>query len=137
MTPAEIAALVNAAVALSGYAPPEQPPAVVEVTRRWMNERACPHHPATCGIAGLYDDKDVVYYVEGLTWQVGDSTVVHEMVHWLQHHSGRFTLTSCVDRDKREREAYMVQQLYVFKYQHGFLATMVPYALCQVDDSTH
>jgi hypothetical protein len=59
-----------------------------------------------------------------------DDLVVHELVHWLQHLSGKFVSTYCPDRIEREREAYHVQDDYLT--QTGRIPTRVqPAAICQ------
>ena len=60
-----------------------------------------------------------------------DHVAVHEFVHYLQHESGRFDLSSCVDTDKREREAFRVQSRFVAEVQNGFTRFVPVHLACK------
>jgi Zn-dependent peptidase ImmA (M78 family) len=68
----------------------------------------------------LYEDHDVVYLRSDLTDSAKDHIAVHEFVHYLQQQSGRFDLSSCLDTDKREQEAFRVQSRFIAEVQGGF-----------------
>ncbi|HKU13575.1 MAG TPA: hypothetical protein VJQ52_04215 [Steroidobacteraceae bacterium] len=104
---------------LSGYPLPDELPEVRWESESWFSHRVC-HDHIPCPIFGLYEDADTVYLREDLTDSAKDHVAVHEFVHYLQHRSGRFDLHSCIDSDKREREAFRVQSRFVAEVQNGF-----------------
>lgn len=109
-----ISALMSWAVMLSGYQAPHYMPTVQYQSHQWFKENACKGNP--CEVIGWYRDTDIIYIDEKF---VGDdssyaaSLLVHEFVHYLQHHSGRFDRKSCIDHNKREVEAYTAQNAYL------------------------
>lgn len=127
--------LVVFAAQMGGYEVPADQPEILSVTVEWMSNRACPKHPANCPVLGLYDDKDVIYLRDDLTDTARDHVAVHEIVHWLQHRSHKFNLKSCIDIVDREREAYHVQNLYIWQVQNGLNAMHVPPMICPTEES--
>lgn len=125
-----IASLLIWASQLTGYGIPDQPVTVQIVSKEWMGQRACPSNPSRCRVMGLYDDNNIVYVIEGLTWQAQDHILLHELVHYLQHHSGKYSLERCIDTVLREREAYHVQNLYIWHVQGGIAGMLPPNATC-------
>src|SRR5450631_4412889 len=95
----------------------------------WFSHRACKDH-APCPVFGLYEDRNVVFLREDLTDSAKDHIAVHEFVHYLQHHSGRFDLYSCIDTDKREQEAFRVQSRFIAEAQGGFTMFGIPRMPC-------
>jgi hypothetical protein len=114
---------------LSGYPFPEQLPTVQLESESWFSHRVCKDH-IPCAVFGLYEDHDVVYLRDDLTDSAKDHIAVHEFVHYLQHHSGRFDLHSCVDTDVREQEAFRVQTRFVAEVQGGFERYMINHLPC-------
>jgi hypothetical protein len=106
------------AAQLSGYPAADTLPQVQWKSESWFSHRACKDH-IPCPILGLYEDGDVVYLREDLTDSAKDHIAVHEFVHYLQHQSGRFDLTSCLDTDKREQEAFRVQSRFISRCRAG------------------
>lgn len=104
---------------LSGYPYPATLPEVQFESESWFSHRVCKDH-MPCPVFGLYEDGDVVYLREDLNDDAKDHVAVHEFVHYLQHESGQFDLTSCLDTDKREQEAFRVQTRFVTEVQNGF-----------------
>jgi hypothetical protein len=94
------------AAQLSGYPFPDSLPEVQWKSEGWFSHRACKDH-----IPCLRED---------LTDSAKDHIAVHEFVHYLQHHSGRFNLYSCIDTDKREQEAFRVQSRFIAEVRGGF-----------------
>jgi hypothetical protein len=115
---------------LSGYPVPDKLPEVQWESESWFSHRVCADH-IPCPIFGLYEDGDVVFLREDMTDSAKDHVAVHEFVHYLQHQSGRFELTSCVDSDKREQEAFRVQSRFVAEVQHGFTQFLSHHLTCQ------
>jgi Zn-dependent peptidase ImmA (M78 family) len=79
----------------------------------------------------MYEDGDVVFLRNDLTDSAKDHIAVHEFVHYLQHQSGRFDLSSCLDSDKREQEAFRVQNRFVAEVQNGFTKFMINHLACK------
>ena len=111
--------IMTFAAQLSGYPFPDSLPEVRFESESWFSHRACKDH-MPCPVLGLYEDGDVVYLRDDLTDAAKDHVAVHEFVHYLQRESGRFDLSSCVDTDKREQEAFRVQTRFVAEVQNGF-----------------
>jgi len=104
---------------LSGYPLPDQLPEVRWESEGWFSHRVCEDR-IPCPIFGLYEDGEVIFLREDLTDSAKDHVAVHEFVHYLQHRSGRFELSRCIDSDKREQEAFRVQSRFVAEVQGGF-----------------
>jgi hypothetical protein len=114
---------------LSGYPLPDTLPEVQLKSASWFSHRACQDH-TPCPVFGLYEDGDVVFLRDDLTDSAKDHIAVHEFVHYLQHHSGRYDLNSCFDTDKREQEAFQVQSRFVAEVQGGFERFMGSHLAC-------
>ena len=113
-----ITILLSWAVQLSGYPPPNVPPLVEFKPHSFFVANACGGQE--CNAVGWYNDERIVYIDERLRYEdtmFARSLMVHELVHYLQHLSGRFDSTSCEDSVRREREAYAIQREYV--QSHG------------------
>jgi hypothetical protein len=104
---------------LSGYPVPDTLPQVQFEPESWFSQRACQNH-IPCPVYGLYEDHEIVYLRADLIDSAKDHIAVHEFVHYLQHQSGRFDLNSCLDTDKREQEAFRVQNRFISEVQGGF-----------------
>jgi len=106
--------LLSWAVTLSGYEAPATVPEVRYEPHSFFVENVC--GGKECKAVGWYNDRDIVYidekYAEGEDG-FATSLVVHELTHFLQHHSGHFDSHSCPDSLTREREAYRVQNDYL------------------------
>jgi hypothetical protein len=118
------------AAQLSGYPFPDSLPEVQWESESWFSHRVCKDH-IPCPVFGLYEDGDVVFLRKDLTDDAKDHIAVHEFVHYLQHHSGRFDLNSCLDTDKREQEAFSVQSRFVAEAQGGFTVFMINHLPCR------
>jgi hypothetical protein len=104
---------------LSGYPYPDALPQVEFEPESWFSHRVCQDR-IPCPVYGLYEDHNIVYLRAELTDSAKDHIAVHEFVHYLQQQSGRFDLSSCVDTDKREQEAFRVQSRFISEVQGGF-----------------
>lgn len=123
---------------LSGYPVPKTLPTVTYRSRAFFIERVC--GGTACKAVGWYNDQNIIYLDERYRYQDQDdfanSLLLHELVHYLQHHSGRFNSLSCNDSLAREREAYAVQNDYLVNvwYSIRFIApkpVTCAYALMQ------
>lgn len=111
-----LATLMSWASTLSGYPAPEAPPEIVWRSHAFFVEHVCDGRE--CRAVGWYNDEDVIYIDERFRDQQGpevSSLYVHELVHYLQHHSGRYDAHSCTDASAREREALAVQNEYLLR----------------------
>ena len=122
--------LADQAAILSGYTQPATLPEVREVDPATMSKLVC-HARPICHVIGAYLDQDVVYIRKDLDPNIHDNILLHEYVHWLQHHSGKFDLNNCNDTIVREREAYQVQNRYIAEVQHGFEFLILPPMTCE------
>ena len=117
---------------LSGYPLPAELPEVRWESEAWFSHRVCDDH-VPCPIFGLSEDANVVFLRQDLTDSAKDHVAVHEFVHYLQHLSGQFDLKSCLDSDKREREAFRVQTRFVAEVQHGFTSFPSYHLVCKLE----
>ncbi len=129
-----IAVLLSWAIHLSGYPAPEVSPTVQYEAHSFFVEHAC--GGKECKVVGWYNDADVIYVDE--RHRDDESTfaaslVVHELVHFLQHYSGKFDSISCKDSLVREREAYRVQNSYIVDAQASFALVRPGYFSCAYD----
>ena len=124
-----LSVLIHEAVRLSGYTEPATPPTLSFESEAQMSQRLC-HGRLHCPVFGAYFDDDVIHVREGLIPDGQDHIVLHEMVHWLQHHSDRYDLNSCEDTIEREREAFRIENLYIAEVQHGFEFIHMPPMSC-------
>lgn len=113
--------LLSWAVHLSGYAQPAEPPSISFEPHSFFVERVCGGRE--CKAVGWYNDEDVIYI--DAKYRNDDSRfvaslIVHELVHHLQHLSGRFDSHSCEDSLMREREAYHIQNEYILQAHASF-----------------
>jgi Zn-dependent peptidase ImmA (M78 family) len=112
------AVLFSWAVNLSGYPAPATPPEVVMVPHSFMVEKACAGRE--CKVLGWFPPGEKVYLDDRLDPEkdiFATSIVVHEMVHYLQHRSNKFTGPhSCSNSLAMEREAYGVQREFLLRY---------------------
>lgn len=111
-------ALLSWAVLLSGHPAPKELPEVVFVPHQYMVEHAC--NRRECRVLGWYAGGREIYLDERLDVQGNlfhSSILVHEMVHYLQRHSGAFQGDfSCANAMTMERQAYAVQAEYLVRY---------------------
>lgn len=130
--PAYVAAMLKIAIAISGYNMPNAPlPILVELTHKQMTHEVC-YGLSPCDVYGYYRDDDIVgvdpFQIshDGLT---ENEVVVHELTHWLQHHNGQGGF-SCNQVEKRESQAYAVQNVYNMQYEHNFKLIKAPRLQC-------
>lgn len=107
---------------LSGYPVPEVVPYIAYEPGDFFTDRVCGGN--ACKAVGWYNDQDIIYLAEKYQYEDQDdfanSLLLHELVHFLQHHSGRFDSLSCNDSLVREREAYAVQNDYLVNVWSSF-----------------
>jgi len=120
--------LLSWAVHLSNYTMPSAVPDVEFEPHSFFVEQVC--GGSECKAVGWYDDRDVIYLDDkyrSVESDFAQTLLVHELVHYLQHKSGRFDSLSCEDSRAREREAYAVQNAYILEAQASFaLITPAP-----------
>ncbi len=105
-----LATLLSWAATLSGYPAPDSVPEIAWRGHDFFVEKVC--NGRECRAVGWYNDDDVIFIDERFRDATGPevtSLYVHELVHFLQHHSGRYDSHSCTDASAREREALAVQ----------------------------
>ena len=111
------AVLLSWAVTLTGHAVPDQKPAVNFVPHSYLQRAACGGRE--CQVLGWYPPGDTIYLDDRLDPEhdlVASSVVVHEMVHYLQHLSGKHHAPySCEEAVAMEREAYQAQRDYLLQ----------------------
>lgn len=112
------AVMLSWAVTLSGYATPTVEPAVEKVSHAYLVEKACGGRE--CKVVGWFPPGQTVYIDQRLNAQdnlLHASILVHEMVHYLQHTSGKYQHPyDCQTALAMEREAYGVQREFLLRY---------------------
>ena len=102
---------------LSGYPIPERQPPVTFASVGVMGQLVC---NASCSVKGFFTPERGIYIDERLAVQEdiqSRSVLLHEMVHYLQHMSGKYDHleTSCERWQAKEVEAYEIQHMYLKK----------------------
>src|SRR5262249_60353737 len=86
--------------ALAGLAAPGPKPSVQIVSPSFLQAAACNGRPH-CKVMGWFPPGEAIYLDERLDFEhdlLASSVVVHEMVHYLQHQSGKYRAPySCED----------------------------------------
>ena len=81
---------------LSGYPVPETLPRIAYRPRAFFSNRVC--GGSACPAVGWYNDQNIIYLHEKYRYEDQDdfanSLLLHELVHFLQHYSGRFNSLS-------------------------------------------
>lgn len=112
------AVLLSWAVTLTGHPMPVHSPVVQLVSHSYLRQAACSGRE--CKVMGWFPPGDTIYIDKRLDPEhdlVASSVVVHEMVHYLQHLSGRYHAPyTCQDSLAMEREAYGAQRDYLLAY---------------------
>lgn len=115
------------------------PPRVEMRPRDFFESVACrskdatPQGVRTCRRVAWYDGGEVVYILDTLDLSTarGDSYVLHELTHWVQEKSGKFTMGNECDDALREKEAYLLQQEYIV--DQGQYSTLVVFITLPID----
>ncbi|MBX9633322.1 MAG: hypothetical protein K2X67_22560 [Burkholderiales bacterium] len=99
---------------LSGYAGPRELPAVHLLSATEMHEQLC---HGSCGVRAFYLDGKGIFIRDDLDL-LNDlkarSILLHELVHHVQHETGKFeALDACERWFAREDEAYRIQNAYL------------------------
>ncbi len=107
--------LVAAIHALAGYPVPASLPSVQLAPLAQMQAIVC---RGPCGVRGFYTPERGVFINESLDIKrnvVARSVLLHELVHYVQHVSGKFDGLhgDCYRWFMREREAYDIQNAYL------------------------
>ena len=127
MTCEVLAALISWAVHFSGYPQPTVQPTVQYKAHEFFKREACDGYP--CDVLGWYRDDGVIYMDDRFKDRddsFAASLMVHELVHFLQHQSGKFSRRSCADNMDREKEAYRVQNDYLVSVGNPALVFHLP-----------
>lgn len=127
-----LAVLLSWAAHLSGYAYPDTVPALEHRGHEFFVQHAC-GGMEKCPVVAWYNDKGVIYLDDRVTDMqdpIVRSLIVHEMVHYLQDLSGRYTAGGCTEQVERERQAYSVQRTYLNRVAGRFAAVYPTYADC-------
>lgn len=114
----ETESLLNWAKFLSGYDLDVTIPEIRFETHEFFIDNACGGRD-DCRVIGWYDDRNIVridHDLRSLESLFERSLVVHELVHYLQHVSGRYPDSDCATYVTREREAYAAQQQFFVAY---------------------
>lgn len=109
-----VASLFLAVSQLTDYPAPRELPPIHVLSEREMAQRLC---AGPCGVRAFYLDGQGVYLRDDLDI-VDDlkarSILLHELVHHIQHETGRFAAMNACERWlAREDEAYRIQNAYL------------------------
>lgn len=101
--------------ATAGYAVPESAPRVEFVQARLIADIMCDSQPK-CPVLAMYLHGDTIFLDDRLDVHGNDyhtSILLHELVHYVQQQSGRFTENDCENWIKEEQEAFRVQAAWL------------------------
>lgn len=127
--------LLSWASHISSYSYPEIPPDYQFKSHSFFVEHACQGN-SKCNAGAWYNDGGVIYIDDRLQdWKdpMVRSVIVHELIHYLQDLSGKFSQKTCEEQLAREREAYAMQRIYLNRVAGVFAATFPVYAPCPKD----
>jgi hypothetical protein len=115
---------------LSAYPVPDRVPEVVLVSHPELERMAC---DGPCAVYGWFPGGKTIYLDDRLDpvhKTVDAGILVHELVHFLQQESGRFTdRDNCNDWVRREQEAYRVQNRWLRRqpaFSGPFAGSLLP-----------
>ena len=113
--------LLTAISMLAGYPAPDALPQVHRLPARELSQKVCGR---PCPVKAFYHPEWGVFLDETLrvAEDVYDrSILLHELVHHLQHTSGKFSVMSgfCNRKSAEELEAYKIQNLYLSRKRTG------------------
>jgi hypothetical protein len=131
-----IVALLSWIHATAGYEVPATLPTVQFVSHQVLVDTMC--NGVDCSVAGMYLYGDSVYLDDRLDVENDPfhrSILLHELVHYVQRQSGRFTPPSCATWLAAEREAYRLQARWLGAEQVAFpvLRRMPRADACEAD----
>ncbi len=101
--------------ATGGYAVPDTAPRVEFVQPRLIADIMCDSQPK-CPVLAMYLHGDTIFLDDRLDVHGNDyhaSILLHELVHYLQQQSGRFTESDCDNWIKEEQEAFRIQAAWL------------------------
>ncbi len=110
-----LAALLAWIHATTGYAVPDTPPRIAFVQPRLIADIMCNAEPK-CPVLAMYLRGDTIFLDDRLDVYGNDyhtSILLHELVHFVQHQSGRFTESDCESWIKEEEEAFRIQTAWL------------------------
>ncbi len=125
--------LLSWTVSLSPYSHPHEIPEIEYKPNTFFVEHTC-LGAEKCQVAAWYNDDGIIYLderMQGWTDAYTRSVVVHELTHYLQYISGKFTEQDCEIHQRREREAYSIQRQYLNKIAGRFVAIYHNYPPCR------
>ena len=110
-----IASLLLNASSISGYPLPSQPPQVHLVPAAQIQARVC---SKPCRVRAFFAPGEGIFLDAALDLKrdfYDRSILIHELVHYLQHSSGRFEgeKGACARHSAEETEAYNMQNKYL------------------------
>jgi len=118
--PAQLMALFHWAARLTDRTLPADLtlPVVTSISAEQISQRVCPDKPTRCRpIAAAYgiEQRDIIYRdTLDLSRLLGRSSLLHELVHFLQHQDLRSAINaSCQQILLNERQAYRAQAAYL------------------------
>jgi hypothetical protein len=116
-----VAALLSWVHAVAGYPIPATAPMVQFASHQFLVDTMC--GGVDCPVAGMYLYGNTVYLDDRLDVEDNpfhQSILLHELVHYLQKHSGLFAPPSCTTWVAAEREAYRLQARWLAERQLAY-----------------
>ncbi len=101
--------------AMAGYAVPDTAPRVEFVQPRLIADIMCDGQPK-CPVLAMYLHGNTIFLDDRLDVYGNDyhtSILLHELVHYVQQQSGRFTESDCESWIKEEEEAFRIQAAWL------------------------
>ena len=117
VSPTLLLALLRFAQAMTHYPIPDTLPTIHPVSQIALQEKAREFCNGRCRVFGWYPLGEEIYFDESQDLEHdpwAQSQLLHELVHWLQHHAS--PVNDCPTKLKREAEAYRVQDTFLTRY---------------------
>jgi hypothetical protein len=116
-----IVELFTAIRLLTGYPVPDELPQIHRAPAHVLSQKICGR---PCPVKAFYHPEMGVYIDE--TLRIEDnayerSILLHELVHYVQHTTGKFSAVSgfCNRKSAEEMEAYKIQNMYLSRQRTG------------------
>lgn len=133
-----LAVLLSWTVNLSSYSHSGEASEILFKPHTFFVDIAC-NGNKKCDAIAWYDSDRTIYLDKRLEENMDAftrSVVVHELVHYLQDISGKYSKMDCELYVQREAEAYSVQKQYLNKIAGKFVAMYANYFPCYKHKST-
>jgi hypothetical protein len=134
--------LLASAAQYSRYDMPDAAPLIKVMAAGDLNRMlGCINQTCMDNVGGYYNFTDRTIYVDErinlIEPYLAKGLLVHELIHFLQHHNGQALPKDCASKRKLEQEAFITQKKYL--YDTGHLKSMgdIPNLNCTAEADSY